>query len=243
MGAEQGTIPGQAPGQAPANVPQGQEQVQGKTPVFVTQEEALQIAKQAAAEATRTLQSQFDKGTNTIFNKVQAELAQMKSLIALQRQAGMQIPPEQEQAIQNQIIASAFNAPPEPPPPSSGQPAQAAQPGAEDDGKPSNEWEATAYALMEEAGIVIEPTDPEAASLDTKDGYHWVRSIERAIEAKRARLAASPSPQQQPTQPQPTQPQPARTPTNLGGYGGNVNPIANINDPTELLEMALGTRR
>jgi hypothetical protein len=246
FGNQQGQLPGQAPGQEPVNVPQGQEQAPGKQPEYITREEATRLAQQAAEEAYRKAQGLFDKGRDGILKKVQSDLQALTKSLELQKQAGFQITPDQESALRNQVIQRALSEPeaPAPPQPSSNQPAQAGTQGAEDNGAPHNEYEAAAFALFDSTGILIEQTDPEAAQLDNSSGPAWLTSVAKAIEAKRTRLASPPQPPQQQAAVQTTAQQPpARTPTNAGSYGAPVNPIANINDPQELLRMALGTGR
>lgn len=220
-----GTLPGQSQVNPPAQA--GQEPSSAPQPKFITLEEAQKLANQAALDAEerafRRAQGLVSKADNRITQKVQQDLAALQSMITLQKSAGIEVTPQQEAQLRNQIIANAYSQG-EQPTPNTEQPAKPepeAQPGV------SDPITAEAWRLMEAAGIIINDDDPEAEKLDQSGGYAFLRSIEAAIETKRQRIASTPMQT------------PGRTPTGAGATGQHqANPIQNITDPDELFRMA-----
>ncbi len=186
------------------------------------------VKKEAEDAAFKRAQSLIEKTNTTVLKKVQADLKNLQQSLELQRKAGIEISPQQEEALKTQVISKAFTEgdplpEPEPPPqpaqPAPGQvPGQPPRPGAEPELDPIT---AEAQRMMQEAGTTIDAGDPELALLNHSSPYQYLRSIEAAIAAKRQRLSSS------------------KTPTNLGGMGvHNPNRIQDIKDPHELFKLA-----
>lgn len=196
-------------------------------PQYVTLEQAERLAKDAAEEAFRRAQSLYSKGQAGFEKKVQADLKNLEKALDLQKKAGVSITPEQENHMRQQVINQAFMAEDQPnqADTTAGQPAQAGQ-----DEEPPDPVTASAWAMMANSGVDILEEDPEYTQIvdrKTDDAYVFLRSIEKAIEAKRQRLAVQP--QGQP---------PSRTPTNAGAGGSLTNPVTNMTNLDELWNAA-----
>lgn len=183
----------------------------------------------AEEKAFRRAQGLVEKTNSGVLKKVQENMAALEKSFKLQADAGFPVAPEQAERLKAQVLQQAFTEPEPAPPPA---PAPAAQPGAPEaaDLDPVN---AEALSMMRLAGVTIEDSDPEAKLIDQASPYAFLKSVDKAIEAKRTRLG---------TAQQSTPAAPAVLPTNLGG-GALPNSIQSINDPTELLKMALSGRR
>jgi|GEM_PF-3973052 hypothetical protein len=223
--AGDGTLPGQPQVTPPAQA--GQEPSSAPQPKFITLEEAQKLANQAALDAEerafRRAQGLVSKADNRITAKVQQDLAALQQMITLQKSAGIEVTPQQEAQLRNQIIANAYSQGEQPPPntepPATPKPAEQSE--------ASDPITAEAWRLMQAAGIVINENDPEVGQLDQSSGYAFLRSIETAIESKRQRIASTPMQV------------PGRTPTGAGATGAHqANPIQDVNDPEELFRIA-----
>jgi len=221
-----GTPPGQPQVTPPAQA--GQEPSSASQPKFITLEEAQKLANQAALDAEerafRRAQGLVSKADNRITEKVKQDLAALQSMITLQKSAGIEVSPQQEAQLRNQIIANAYSQGEQPPPHTE----QQEKPNPE---APSSEAAdpitAEAWRLMQAAGIMINDGDPEVEKLDQSSGYAFLQSIEAAIETKRQRIAST------------SMQAPGRTPTGAGATGAHqANPIQDINDPDELFRIA-----
>jgi hypothetical protein len=212
---------GQPPEQPVIPDASGQSAGQGTAqPQFVTLEQAQKLAKDAADEAFKRAQSLYSKGQAGFEKKIQADLKNLEKALELQKKAGVVVTPEQENHLRQQVINQAFMADDQPPQ----QPSPEQTPAQADAGEePPDPVTASAWQMMEQAGVDILEEDPEFkqyVNTNTEDAYVFLKSIEAAIAAKKQRLA---------TQPQ-AQPQ-VRTPTNVGA-GGGPPPITN--DPRNL---------
>jgi hypothetical protein len=208
----QATPPGQT-GVQPAPQAPGQQ-------VVLSRSELDALLKQTEDRAFSRAQGLYEKGRSNFEQKVQAELATLKQSIDLAKASGVTITPEQEHAMKTQAIARAYETLPQ-----ANQPGQAAQPPAvEPDSGGVDPVTAQAWALMEQAGIIINEEDPEAKLLDLTGEAAFLASVQPAIQAKARRLAGI----------EPGAP-PARTPTNIGGGGGAANDYyGKIHDPDEI---------
>lgn len=229
MGNEQASAQpgrGQLPEKPATPAAPGQQQVSGADqPKYVTLEEAQRLANEAAEAAFRRSQGLYEKGRQGFEARVQAELANFEKVLDLQKKAGMAFTPEQETALRQQAINQAFIGGEQNPPAESPE-----QPPAQDGGEDDADLDpvtAEAWRMMEDAGIIIEDDDPEAGTLDQSSPYAFLRSIDKAIEAKRQRTGGQQEPASQ-----------ARTPTNIGSAGSHPNPVANTNDLDQLWGMA-----
>lgn len=219
---------GQPGGEASPPEPQSAAQ-----PKYLTMEEAQHLAQEAEERAFRRAQGLYDKRSEGIEKRVQTALEGLGNTLTALKANGLEITPEVEARLRAGELERALTAPSASPP--STEPGPAQDPGQEPDEEPGDPITAEAWTMMREAGVTIEPGDPEAKTLDNSSGYRFLKSVEAAIEAKRARLGGSPPGEATPSQP----PTPPVAPTNLGGIGRHEpNPIANVTDPATLLAMA-----
>ncbi len=215
----QGVIPA---GQPPA--PQG-----GEGQQFLTREEFMSslanLDKKWSESQTRLGIKQAD-----FAQKVQGDLSALKQSLDIMKASGVQVTPEQEASMRNQVIARAFETP-------AGQPGgQVAQPPTAQP-IPGNEWLPEGYEeppdpvtlqawnIMDQMGVDITDKDPEFQLLDRSDDPNaFLASVKPACEAKIKRLAGGLQ-----------APQPAHMPTNLGGGGALANDWqGKIHDPDEI---------
>lgn len=224
--AGDGTLPGQSQVTPPAQA--GQETSSAPQPKFITMEEAQRLAEQAALNAEerafRRAQGLVSKADNRITEKVKQDLAALQNMITLQKSAGIEVSPQQEAQLRNQIIANAYSQGEQPPQNTEQQekPNPATQPTESVDPITAEAWR-----LMEAAGIIINDEDPEVSTLNHTGGYAFLRSVEAAIETKRQRIAST------------STQVPGRTPTGAGATGAHqANPIQDITDPAELFRIA-----
>ena len=146
--------------------------------------------------------------------KVQGDLGALKQTLDIMKASGVQVTPEQEQAMRNQVIARAYETPQGTPGAPAAQPQPEYVPGEEDFEEPPDPVTIQAWTMMEQMGVYINEDDPEVSLLDQTGEQAFIASVKPAIEAKIKRLAG--------IAPGPTQPQP-HAPTNLGGSGAPTN--------------------
>jgi hypothetical protein len=170
-------------------------------------------------QVVRRTQGLIDSQTSKINNRIQDGLNNLQQVIEIQRNSGMQITPEQEQALQQRVISEAYKGdPPNPPGPSEtpGQQPPTGSPAGPD----VDPVTAEAIAMMQEAGVIINNDDPEAEGLRTaKTPRQYFKAVEEGIRAKQARTSAGNT---QPVSPGDPGDAP-RMPTNVGGSGGSAN--------------------
>jgi hypothetical protein len=228
LDGKQGFPLDQEPGQASGNASgtQGQEPAGEEPKQFVT----LDQFQKAMEELKSTNQGLIDKNAQRIEQRtaaqieerVQARFQDLTQSLDLQKKMGINITPEQERQLKNQIVMEEFEARPASTPPSG----QAAPP-VQDAGY--NPVEAMAVQILERAGL---PEDADLSPynnlLKNDPAQHteldYLESV-REIAAKY--LEDHP-------QPAPT----TRTPTNVGGTGGQSNPVTSTTDPDELWSIA-----
>lgn len=215
-------VVGQGQGQAPEAAPT--EQAQGTTTEqseFVTRAEAQRVADAAAEAALRKAQSMFDRGRDGILKKVQSDLATIAETIERQRAIGVEVTPEQEEAMKSRVLARALD---EPVATDAASPAKTA-PQPEAAQETLDPVSAEALGMMQAAGVTIEDDDPEFGQIVQTSPYAFLKSVEAAIAAKQERLALPPA---------------GRVAGVPGAAGvASSNPIANITDPGQLLRLGL----
>lgn len=156
----------------------------GAQPKYITYEEAQRLAETAAETALRKAQSHNDKTVQ----RIESKIAQLQN-------AGVTVTPEQAaKLVQAEDAQQQQQSPSQPSP---ARPAQA-QPKESGEAHPVLQ---VAAAMMEEAGIQIEETDPEFATIDLKttSPRQFLKTVEAAIEAKQQRLQSAGSPARMPT--------------------------------------------
>lgn len=223
MGDEQKVITfngpeaGQPLDKTPSEQPEDKKAVE---PKYITQEEAQRLADTAAENAFRKAQGLVDKADSRITDRVQQGLASLKKTLEMQRATGMEISPEQEEKLRNQIVTNALTETGAESPENI-EPGQAQKLGEVSGEDPVTD---TAWRMMQKAGITIEENDPEAEELKSiQDPDLFLYGIARAIELKRQRTTSEGT----------------RMPTNYGGTGShNPNPIEDVNDNDTLWELA-----
>ncbi len=180
-------------------------------------------------DAEALFNNMFERKAQSITDKTTARV--QKVLQAAQQQ-GLQITPQQAQAMLD--VADAENqqqAQPQQPqttpqpsrqqPPS--QPAQSRSEAAPD--QAPHPVLATADAMIQASGISFDDGDPELELIDkeTKNPLEFLNSIDKAIKEKQARLQKAGDP--------------ARMPS-LSSQGRPANAVSQIKDPNELWKMA-----
>lgn len=156
-------------------------------PDVLTRSEVERMVKEAEDKAFQRAQSLFDKGQG----KVSKELKELQVTLDNLKAHGVEVPPEKVRAMQDEAIRKAF-VQDEPAPPANGKTPTPAQPGQA--AANSDPVTAEAWAMMQKAGVVIEDSDPEAATLDQSSPYAFLKSIDAAIIAKQQRLLAQGKP-------------------------------------------------
>jgi len=203
-------IPGQ--GTPPAGQPPAPQPQAGEGKEFLTREEfeaALQqIDRRWQQSATNLGRKQAD-----FVQKVQGDLGALKQTLDIMKASGVQVTPEQEQAMRNQVIARAYETPQGTPGAPAAQPQPEYVPGEEDFEEPPDPVTVQAWTMMEQMGVYINEDDPEVSLLDQSNEQAFIASVKPAIEAKIKRLAGvAPGLAQTP-----------HAPTNLGGSGAPTN--------------------
>lgn len=151
------------------------------TEQYVTRQQAQELAQQAAEEAYRKAQALIDKGASRLTKQVQERLASLENSWKLQADMGAPVAPETQERLRQRVIQDAFTAQEQAGAVGSGSQAQA--PGLEG----MDPITAEAYQMMQQAGVMIEQGDPEAAQIDQSSPFKFLRSVEAAIAAKKAR--------------------------------------------------------
>ena len=177
---------------APAPVAAGSgNQPQGPTPAEF---------ERRLTQLERQLQSANDKATAAAKNqeKVKADLDGMRRFVELQKQSGVQITPEQERQMQQQVINQAFSQVEQPQAVSSTQNASQqsapdAMPQAPD---PYEAINVAAQAMVDEGGVNIDPNDIRL--IRTSPGA-FLHSLSDVIAQEKKRQAASPQARIPPT--------------------------------------------
>lgn len=162
----------------------GQPQAQTGQPMSLTQEQLATLLEQTKAaaveEAFRRAQGYYEKGQV----KVQERMRQMEATL---KAAGVTVD-DQTRDRMKQAIAAEVSKEPETPP--AGTPTGSQQAGQPE--KPPENLDpisTEAYAMQRQAGVFIEDNDPELSMIEQTSPYAFLRSIERAIEAKKARIS------------------------------------------------------
>ena len=168
-----GQVVGTTPGEAPViQEPAGQEEVK---PEFLTRAEAATLEAKILNEA----RSYADKGRVRVEKAVSA----VTEAVAVMRQHGQEISPEQEKALTAEATRKAMVEPE--PTPVTGQPAQA--------GQAQGQADPEILAIQTEKGVQLFDGDPEVAMIDRTKGLRkFYASLENALEAKKQRLASQP---------------------------------------------------
>jgi hypothetical protein len=203
MGDQSNAVAFQGSGQT--QEPLSQEGANAAQPQYITRDEAARMAKEAAEEAFRRAQGLMDRGNQ----KVRERIAQLENSWAIQAQAGAPVSEDVKEKSRTLAMQTALMEPDSSQPASRsqpGQPAQAAQQGADE---PPDPITAEGWRLMDEAGITFEDNDPEMGTIIHSTPLAYLNSIQAAIDSKRRRLQG----QQQ------TQVQTTRTPTSAGTMG------------------------
>lgn len=214
--------------ETPSPAPQAAQPVAGTeaTPQYVTMEQL------AAAEEriVRASQSLVDKSSARVQDRIKAVEATIQTLKGM----GVTLTEAQAEALKNReamavLTGTAGSDAPAPIPTGQAGNGNGAAPGV----AAPNDVEQEAWNMMAQSGLYLEDGDPELGQIVTNGTpYSYLRSIEKALESKRARLgnvtvSAAPPPAG------------SRTPTTVsGGAAGATNPIATITNPHELYRIA-----
>lgn len=160
-------------------------QVEQKGVQYVTLDEARRIASDAAEEAFRKAQGLVDKSTRRLSSQAKQQVESLRSQIQRQRDLGVPVTPEQEEKLVqdriNHLILSDDGEPTEPAP----------TPGSTDQGSQNKPVDVRALEIMQRNGSVVYENDPEYNALDFTSEDAFLQSVDRASQAKRARLAGT----------------------------------------------------
>jgi len=162
------------------------EQVEGSAPQYFTRQEAQRLRDDIMEDVKRQTQSLTDKASSRIEKKVQDELKKFDEVVALQKQAGIDLDPVGLKAARQDIIASVLSKVDDDLPP-------VAQPKAEQKSPDPQEavvafTNQAAEAIFEELGVVVEPEDPEAKDISHDSPKEFLKSLRKAAEAKKQRI-------------------------------------------------------
>jgi len=196
MSDQKQAIPKQEAGQPPEP---GKAQGEGVQQEFLTRTEAETLFKNLEDKFVSRTQGLLDSMSNSVQKRVQADLQSLQKVLETQKAAGVEITPEQENALKQQTVMSVLTEEPEAPAESEPQtisPEQG-QPG-EQKGAPDPITQA-AWSMMEERKVEILDEDPEAKTLDTSSPYKFLLSLDKAITAKETRLQKEPPPEEEQT--------------------------------------------
>jgi len=204
---------------------------QQEVPVTISQEQLDEITE----NLFRRVQGLNTKQADTITRKISEQIKALNTSIGTMKATGIEVTPAQEEAMRQRVITDAYaNADEEPVTPGE---APAQRPPTRDQGVDS--VTADGWAMMEEAGVYIRQEDPEAelylAKAQTPRQYF--QAIEKAIQAKKARLenTGKDLPETAP----PEEPGPGRMPTGSGGPGAPAgDPVHSTMDPDSLWDLA-----
>jgi hypothetical protein len=188
----------------------------GNSQEEVQQPKYLTVAEAAALEdrIVRRVQGLTDKADSRIQKEVRQ---QIKTMEASLKAAGITMTPEQKAALQQNVINQTLTAETQPES-SEAPPTQASAQGQQ----APDPISLAGWEIMKDAGMNIDPGDPEVSLLDVTSPGKWLSSIPAAIAAKKARLT------QQPTTP-------SRIPTNVG-TGSVVPPPEGVGELTTRLQ-------
>lgn len=227
MPSDQNQVPQGKPEAGQPSVPASPREQPSGQPQYVTLEQAQAMAKQAEETAFRRAQGLIDTRANRIDESVRQRLEQLASTLDLQRAAGIQITPEQQRALEAQVMAEEFKKPQQQQPGSQQQPQQPQDP------QQFDPIQMVAQKMLDDAGVEWDEQHPAAAELlqvvsdPTATPKRYLDAVDAYIQANKG---------QQP--PNPNQPATDRLPTNLGGTGGTTNPVTATNDLNELWALA-----
>ena len=168
------------------------EQGQATEPEYLTRAEAQRLRQEITDEVLRQTQSLTDKAASRIDKKLQDELKKIGDVIKLQRQAGIEITPEQERAMRQTAYDTVFSqlSDSEPDHPK-GQNTPSAPVGEDE-----KAMRAVAAAMNDltddiykEVGVVVEQNDPEVELIDQSSPAAFLKSLRKAAEKKAQRIA------------------------------------------------------
>ena len=197
-----GFVQGGSPGASQAATPA--EPNQDRT---ITLSEAQRLIQDAVNQSLRQSQSLTDKSEARIRKDIQDKLNQIDQARKTFEAAGVTITPEINERIRRQVIDDGLLG-------ETSQAGAGTQPAAEPSQANANDpISQTALTMMQEAGVTVLDTDPEASMLDQSSPRAFLRSLDKAIEAKRERMGSNPGNSLQQGQ---------RMPTNLGAAGAKT---------------------
>jgi hypothetical protein len=174
----------QQPAEGGSNVEPGQE----TAPEFLTRAEAERLKE----DILRQTQSLTDKAASRMDKRLNEELQKFNDVIAMQRENGIPITPQQESDLRLKIYDKVLK--------ESAQSQSQGQLGASipNQSTPTLPPEVAAQAqlvndmtedVFKEIGVVVEPNDPEAEMVDQSSPTAFLKSIRVAAEKKKQRVS------------------------------------------------------
>ena len=202
------------------------------TPTYATKDEIAALREELKAALTTNYKGVQSK-TDSFQSRVQTQLKGIQETLKGLQAVGVQVTPEQANAMRQQALFSAFE---QEPPDGQPQPAPGQgqlQPPAGAGGEPLTPLQQqvtdNAVAIMQSFGIEIEDNDPEVAIIEkaqTGSPEDFYKAVREACQAKLTRLpAAAPQTLSAPVSPETTA---ARMPGLSSGGQGAANTIQNL---------------
>lgn len=179
---EKGTVPADQGKIEPAQAAPGPQQGTAAPGVYVTHDDLVKFQE----DTLRRLQGFVDKTQLNLQKKVTAQLSQLEQSIKLQRDAGIDITPQQEAHLRQTVINKALTEDSKEEEPHQAQPS-----GKPTGAEPSDPFTVEAERMMQAAGVWLDDDDPEITGgmIDDTSPYSFLDSVQKAIAAKRERLA------------------------------------------------------
>ena len=151
---------------------------------YLTRQEAQSLKE----DILRQTQSLTDKAASRIDKAISEKLQSVNETIKLQREAGVEITPQQEIAIRQRVYDDVLS-----------KPDQSVNPQAVAQQKPVNEREIAAQAaaavidrmaqkIFDSTGVEVNKDDPEAEMIDQSSPEEFLDSLRKAAEKKAARV-------------------------------------------------------
>jgi hypothetical protein len=193
MSDQSSAISKQDPGQGPES-----EQTQGKEvqQEYLTRAEVANLLKEQEDRFVSRTQGLLDSMGSSVQKRVQTGLQSLQKVIEDQKAAGIEITPQQEEALKQRTVMNVLSEEPEEPEPSE---PPTTSPG---EAQPGEQKEApdpitqSAWDMMKDRGVEILDEDPEIEILDTSTPYKFLLSVDKAITAKETRLQNEPPPEE-----------------------------------------------
>lgn len=168
---------------------QEQEQQQ---PQYLTLKEAQRLLEEQKDEVLRQTQSLTDKASSRLDKKLRDELKKINDVISLQKEAGIPITPEQENAMRQKVYDKALQQFGEEEEPTTTAQEQPVDPRQMAEMAAAAVVSGMANDIYKEAGVTVKDNDPEAEMVDHSSPTAFLNSLRAAVEKKKQRVQTAP---------------------------------------------------